>query len=95
MARRPNLAAVDLKDTGKPAEPKEHARGRKAKTLRLPDDYWFRLHVLAALRRTTMVELVQQSLDEMFTKTTKQEKDALQLTVMCPGNSSFPATLTA
>ncbi len=79
MARRPNLAAVDLKDAGKPGAEKEHAQGRRAQTLRLPDDYWFRLRVLAAMRRTTMVDLVRQALDDMFRHTSQQEKDALEL----------------
>jgi hypothetical protein len=77
MGRRPNLATVDLKGTGKPG-PKPRP-GMRAQTLRLPEDYWFRLRVLAALRRTTMVELVQQALDESFKKLSKEERDTLKL----------------
>jgi hypothetical protein len=75
MARRPNLAAVDLKDTGKPAD--ERDDGKTAQTMRLPSEYWRRLRVLAAMRDTTMVGLVQVSLDELFKKLSAQERAAL------------------
>jgi hypothetical protein len=78
MARRPNLAAVDLKKEPGKAASKERP-GMRAQTLRLPADYWFRLRVLAALRQTTMVELVQQALDEAFKKITPQERSALKM----------------
>jgi hypothetical protein len=75
MARRPNLAALDLKD----AKPAQAAKddGKEAQTLRLPAEYWHRARVLAAMRRTTMVGLVQTGLDEVFKKLTDQERGAL------------------
>jgi hypothetical protein len=68
MARRPNLSAVDLKDTGKPAAAKEHARGRKAQTLRLPPEYWRRLRIAAAVLDTSQIAIVQQALDDWFAR---------------------------
>jgi hypothetical protein len=75
MARRTSLAAVNLKDTGQPAPPRDD--GKEAQTLRLPAEYWHRTRVLAAMRRTTMVGLVQIGLDEVFKKLTPQERAAL------------------
>lgn len=70
MAKRPNLAAVDLKAGSKPAAgnaaPKEHARGRKAQTLRLPPEYWRKLRIAAAIRDTSQIAIVQQALDQWF-----------------------------
>jgi hypothetical protein len=76
MARRTSLAAVDLKAEAKPAEPAKDD-GKEAQTLRLPGEYWHRARVLAAMRRTTMVGLVQAGLDEVFKKLTDQERAAL------------------
>ena len=76
MARRPNLAAVDLKeDTKQPAQNRDD--GKEAQTLRLPAEYWHRARILAAMRRTTMVGLVQIGLDEVFKKLSDQERAAL------------------
>jgi hypothetical protein len=58
---------------------RRHEDGKAAQTLRLPAEYWYRVRVLAALRRTTMVGLVQLSLDELFKKLTPQERSALGL----------------
>lgn len=76
MARRPNLAALDLKEVGK-RPPEERDDGKAAQTLRLPPEYWRRLRVLAAMRDTTMVGLVQVSLDEFFKHLSPQERVAL------------------
>jgi hypothetical protein len=75
MARRPNLAAVDLKENAKPAQTRDD--GKEAQTLRLPAEYWHRARILAAMRRTTMVGLVQIGLDEVFKKLTDQERAAI------------------
>ena len=79
MARRPNLAALDLKDAakGRPDPAEERDDGKTAQTMRLPPEYWRRLRVLAAMRDTTMVGLVQVSLDELFKKLSPQERAAL------------------
>ena len=76
MARRPNLAAVDLKEDGR-RPVVERDDGKSAQTMRLPPEYWRRLRVLAAMRDTTMVGLVQVSLDELFKKLSAQERAAL------------------
>jgi hypothetical protein len=76
MARRPNLAAVDLKESAKPAA-QTRDDGKEAQTLRLPAEYWHRARILAAMRRTTMVGLVQIGLDEVFKKLTAQERAAI------------------
>jgi hypothetical protein len=76
MARRTSLAAVDLKPAAKPAETARDD-GKEAQTLRLPGEYWHRARVLAAMRRTTMVGLVQAGLDEVFKKLSDQERAAL------------------
>jgi hypothetical protein len=80
MARRTSLAAVDLK-AGAPAASVAAARedGKEAQTLRLPGEYWHRAKVLAAMRRTTMVGLVQAGLDEVFRKLSEKERAALDL----------------
>jgi hypothetical protein len=75
MARRPNLAAVDLKESVRPAQTRDD--GKEAQTLRLPAEYWHRARILAAMRRTTMVGLVQIGLDEVFKKLTDQERAAI------------------
>jgi len=67
MARRPNLSAVDLSDTSKPA-PTEHAKGRKAQTLRLPPQYWRKLRIAAAVMETSQVAIAQQALNEWFAR---------------------------
>jgi hypothetical protein len=79
MARRTSLAAVNLKDTGQPAAATARDDGKEAQTLRLPAEYWHRARVLAAMRRTTMVGLVQLGLDEVFKKVTAQERAALDM----------------
>jgi hypothetical protein len=76
MARRTSLAAVDLKPAGKPTETARDD-GKEAQTLRLPAEYWQRIRILAAMRRTTMVGLVQIGLDEVLKKLTAQERAAL------------------
>jgi hypothetical protein len=75
MARRPNLAAVDLKERAKPAQTRDD--GKEAQTLRLPAEYWHRARIVAAMRRTTMVGLVQIGLDEVFKKLSAQERAAI------------------
>jgi predicted HicB family RNase H-like nuclease len=69
MARRPNLSAVDLKDTStqRPA-PAEPARTSKAQTLRLPPEYWRRLRIAAAIQDTSQIAIVQKALDDWFAR---------------------------
>jgi transposase len=69
MAKRPNLASVDLIDQPRrrPGRPRvENPESRRAQTLRLPDEYWHRLRISAALRKTTGVAIVRQALDDWF-----------------------------
>jgi len=68
MAKRPNLAAVDLTRRAGGEPPREHAPGRKAQTLRLPPEYWRKLRIAAALQDTTQVAIVTQALDAWFLK---------------------------
>lgn len=68
MAKRPNLAALNLSSRASADQPREHAAGRKAQTLRLPPEYWRKLRIAAALRDTTQVEIVTQALDAWFAK---------------------------
>jgi hypothetical protein len=72
MAQRHNLAIVERgKAAKKPDDDKE------AQTLRLPAEYWRRARILAAMRGTSMVGMVQIGLDEVFKKLTDQERVAL------------------
>jgi hypothetical protein len=68
MAKRgPGLAAVNLKEAASPpAAPKEHARGKKASTLRLPPEQWRQLRIAAAIRGTSSQALVQLAVAEWF-----------------------------
>jgi predicted HicB family RNase H-like nuclease len=67
MAKRPNLSAVDLKDTStQRAAPAEPARNSKAQTLRLPPEYWRRLRIAAAIADTSQISIVQKALDDWF-----------------------------
>jgi hypothetical protein len=68
MAKRgPGLAIVDLKAaSGTPAPKKEHARGKRASTLRLPPEQWRQLRIAAALRNTSSQALVQLAVAEFF-----------------------------
>jgi hypothetical protein len=68
MAKRgPGLAAVNLKEVASPpAPPKEHARGKKASTLRLPPEQWRQLRIAAAIRGTSSQALVQLAVAEWF-----------------------------
>jgi hypothetical protein len=68
MAKRgPGLAAVDLKTPGgRTAPPKEHARGKRASTLRLPPEQWRQLRIAAAIRNTSSQALVQLAVAEWF-----------------------------
>jgi hypothetical protein len=79
MARRTSLAAVDLKAGVTPAVATARDDGKEAQTLRLPGEYWHRTRVLAAMRRTTMVGLVQAGLDEVFRKLSEKERAALDM----------------
>jgi hypothetical protein len=68
MAKRgPGLATVDLKTPGGSTAPaKEHARGKRASTLRLPPEQWRQLRLAAALRNTSSQALVQLAVAEWF-----------------------------
>ena len=68
MAKRgPNLATVNLKSTGSSSAPKkEHARGKRASTLRLPPEQWRQLRIAAAIRDTSSQALVQLAVAEWF-----------------------------
>jgi hypothetical protein len=64
MAKRPNLAAVDLKDSTK--EKLEASRNSVAQTMRLPPEYWDRVKKAAAAYRTSQLEIVKLALDGWF-----------------------------
>jgi hypothetical protein len=73
MAKRPNLAAVDLTPTKRigrppklPGSPEPDRGGKKAGTVRLPPEDWRRLRVQAALLDTSQLELVHRALHEWF-----------------------------
>ena len=69
MAKRgPNLATVDLKAARPAAPPKEHARGKRASTLRLPPEQWRQLRIAAAIRNTSSQALVQLAVAEWFAR---------------------------
>jgi hypothetical protein len=65
MAKRPNLAAVDLKNTGK-SQPERDGDGKKAQTVRLSEEVLEGLRVRAALFKTTQASLVEQYVKEGF-----------------------------
>jgi hypothetical protein len=68
MARRPNLAAIDLKNPSKQPPP-DADRGRKrASTLRLPPETWHRLRILAAVRNTSQLAIVEEALTQYFAR---------------------------
>jgi hypothetical protein len=67
MAKRPNLSAVDLKDTStQRSAPAEPARNSKAQTLRLPPEYWSRVKKAASAFETSQLAIVKQALDQWF-----------------------------
>lgn len=68
--KRTSLSAVDLTEQPRrrPGRPRKEAtedRG-EAGTLRLPEEFWYRLRVAAAIRRTTMAAIVQEALQRWF-----------------------------
>jgi len=69
MAKRPNLAAVPLKDTStQRPDTAEPTRNSKAQTLRLPPEYWRRLRIAAAIQDASQVAIVQKALDDWFSR---------------------------
>jgi hypothetical protein len=75
MARRPSRAAVDLtaspkRPVGRPRKPADAPEpdrgGKRAGTIRLPPEDWRRLRIMAAVRDTSMLEIVHLALTEWF-----------------------------
>ena len=84
MAKRTSLATVDLKGAGKPAKADKAPKTEngevdlQAQTLRLPRRYWEDARVVAAMRRTTRVGVVQLALDEFLEqRLSERERSAL------------------
>lgn len=61
---RTNLATLNLRDAGKPAEPKEHAPGKRANTVRLPTADWEILRHAAAILDTDQGNILHAALHE-------------------------------